>query len=283
MTILPEPWETHFLTFFFVYVRVSAALWNTPVISNDTVPSPIRAGLAFWVSVIILGPIWGLHSAPPDHVIPIVTNDYDGIVSFSLAVAAEVLIGWLLGFIAEMLVQTISLSGEIIGQQAGFSAASVFDPITGQDIFLVAQIKTLFGTMIFFAIGGPETVLQVLGDSFRLLHPGEFINLADFANAGYHTLILNESRQQALTLILYRVGIQIAAPIMTTMFLVSLAEAFIAKVSPQLNILAVGFAIRIFISLVVLASAMPTTMLAYKHHLQRYTTYAYAALSWLTP
>ena len=57
--------------------------------------------------------------------------------------------GFFLGFLGQILVQSIALAGEIIGQQAGFSAASIFDPITGQDVFLMEQILTMFGTMIF--------------------------------------------------------------------------------------------------------------------------------------
>lgn len=283
MTILPEPWETFFLTFFFIYVRVSVMIFVMPILSNETVISPVRAGIAFFVSVVICGPLLGLHEPVEGGMVaPNVVEDYFGLMDFAMAVIAEAAIGFLLGFIGQMLIQTIGLSGEIIGQQAGFSASSVFDPITGQDIMLVAQIKSLFGTMIFMAVGGIETSLEVLAYSFQVLSPGGGLSFADYAYTGYHILIFNESQQHAMTLILYKVGLQIAAPIVAVMFLVSLAEAFIARVSPQLNILAVGFAIRIGISLIVFIYSWSTTMQAFRDLLLQYPTYAGAALDWLS-
>ncbi|MBZ0258602.1 flagellar biosynthetic protein FliR, partial [bacterium] len=160
----------------------------------------------------------------------------------------------------------------------------VFDPITGQDIFLMAQVNTLLGTMIFFAVSGPEHILEFLAASFQLLKPGEGVSIMHYRDMIEHVLLFdNGQRVHALGTMMYKVGLQIAAPIMVTMFLVSLAEAFIAKVSPQLNILAVGFAIRIGISLIVLFNSMPTTMLRFKYHVLNYKIYAEAALSWLAP
>ncbi len=287
MSLLPEPWEAFFMTFFFVYFRVSVAMYVMPVLSNNTITGAIRAGLAFWVSIVLIGPLWGLHEVESGWIVPNVDRVFDGFLEFALALFGEAVIGFVLGFIGQMIVQTIGISGEIIGQQAGFSAASVFDPITGQDIFLMAQVNTLLGTMIFFAVGGPESILEYLAASFHLVKPGEGVALMNIRDMAEHVILIdsadNGDRMHALATMMYKVGLQIAAPIMVTMFLVSLAEAFIAKVSPQLNILAVGFAIRISISLIVLFNSMETTMLRFKYHVLSYRVYAEAALSWLAP
>lgn len=285
MSVLPQPWEAYFMTFFFVYFRVSVALFVMPVLSNDTITSSIRAGVAFWIAVVLVGPLWGLHQVESGWIAPNVDRVFSGFLEFGIALIGEALIGLILGFIAQMIVQTIGLSGEIIGQQAGFSAASVFDPITGQDVFLMAQVNSLLGTMIFFAVGGPEHVIEYVTASFQLLKPGEGVALMNYREMVGSVLLFDsvDGRVHALGTMMYKVGLQIAAPIMVTMFLVSLAEAFIAKVSPQLNILAVGFAIRIGISLVVLFNSMGTSMLRFKYHVLSYKVYAEAALSWLAP
>ena len=81
--------------------------------------------------------------------IPAVTHAYHGLLDFSFAIMGEVMIGIALSFIATILLQTMEIAGEIIGQQSGFSAASVFDPLSGQDIFLMAQINTMIGHDVF--------------------------------------------------------------------------------------------------------------------------------------
>lgn len=281
VTILPQPYESQFLTFFFVYVRVSVAVFTLPVLSNEAVTGPVRAGLAFWITIVLIGPIFGLHENQLPWLVPLTTDVYTGVIHFALAVAAEFLIGLAIGFISTMLLQTIGLAGEIIGQQAGFSAASVFDPITGQDIFLIAQMNLLFATLVFIVIDGPGIALSALADSFRIVGPGEGFLWMNFADAGLRTLVYDGGQGDALISILYKVAVQIAAPMIGAMMLISITEAFLARSVPQLNILVVGFAIRIAMSLIILTSWMLFMVPKYSEYLKNIRFYTDAFLSYL--
>ena len=281
--LLPQPLESIFMTFFFVYLRIGAAVFSMPVLSADSVSRPIRAGIAFWVAVVLAAPLMGLGETGAEMPFPAAGREYHGIVDFSLAVMAELAIGLSLGFAAQVLLSAIGLAGELVGQQSGFSAASVFDPITGQDNFLIAQIKTWIGLMIFLAINGPETVLSVVADSFRIIGPGEGFPLGNLGAAGSEVFLLDEGRRAALITIVFKMGLQIAAPMIVAMMLVNIAEAFIARTAPQMNILAVGFAVRISMSLFILWLSMQYIATAFQWFLSRYTAYAEAFLSRLAP
>ncbi len=283
MTLLPQPYEDLFMTFFFVYIRVAGVVFTMPILSNSSIPRPIRAGVAFWVSMVIMGPVWELNNADFQITLPMVAREYLGIVDFTISIVAELMIGMALGFIGQMFLHTVGIAGEVIGQQAGFSAASVFDPITGQDIFLMAQVNTWIGTLIFIVIDGPEKILMILMDSFRFFAPGEGFSIANLGIAGWETLLYSEERRIALASAMYTMGVQIAAPMIGSMLLVSLAEAFLARTAPQLNIMAVGFAIRISMSLIILYSVFNFTTFAFSDYLQNYTDYAYAFLMRLAP
>lgn len=266
-TILPEPYDSMLLTFFFVYVRVGFMVLAMPVTSNDTVPNPVRAGIAFWLALLLTAPLLGIPGAGNESLVPLVGRDFEGFIAFGIAVAAEAAIGFALGFIGQVLVQTYALAGEIIGQQAGFSAASVFDPVTGQDTFLMAQLKSLFATVLFLVIDGPIIAFQVVATSFQFLPPGEYISFGAYSAAGFHTIVMDENQTSAMAQMMYDIAFRLASPIIATMFLVSLAEAFLARTAPQLNILAVGFAIRIGISLLVLIFMMRLSVLEFMNYL----------------
>lgn len=266
-TLLPEPYDSYLLTFFFIYVRVGMMVFTMPVLSNNTVPNPVKAGIAFWLSFVLAAPMIGMPGTDGTLLVPLVDRYYNGMFEFGLAIAAEAAVGATLGFIGQILVQTYALAGEIIGQQAGFSAASVFDPVTGQDTFLMAQLKSLFATVLFLVINGPMIAFEVVADSFLLLPPGDWFSFGGFAAAGHHTMVLEENQQRAMASMMYDIGFRLASPIIATMFLVSLAEAFLARTAPQLNILAVGFAIRIAISLMVLILMMRLSVLEFTDYL----------------
>ncbi len=287
MTILPEPYENEFLAFVFVYARVGAAVFTMPVIGATTVPRHIRAGVAFWISIVLLGSTWGMNESQAGLVLPETIRDYNGLVDFTLAVMSEMAIGFTFGFIGQIFVQTVGVTGEIVGQQGGFSAASVLDPVTGQDIFLMSTIKTLLATLIFIVINGPENVFLVLYESFKVIHPGEGITMGSYSEATYRTIVTtivnDEGRQYALASMMYRVGVQMAGPMIASMILVSVAEAFLARIVPQMNIMAVGFALRISIALVILLSAMQFTVRAFSDYLEQYMMFSRAMLSRMAP
>jgi len=247
------------------------------------VPRPVRVGIAFWITIVLLGPAWGMNGVEIDEPLPVPDRVYNGVIDFSLALISEMLIGFVIGFMADVFLQTVGMAGEIMGQQAGFSAASVLDPITGQDQFLMTQIKILFATLIFICIGGPETVFMILADSFNVVHPGEGIDIVRYGEAGWRTMISDEGRRFALASLTFKVGIQLAGPMIGAMILVSVAEAFLARIVPQMNIMAVGFAIRISLSLLILFSYMPFFFSAFKNFLLKYSLYAHAMLSNMAP
>lgn len=279
VTLLPAPYENVFLVFFFVLVRVMAVIYTMPVLSTSTVTRPVKVAAGFWVAVVIAAPVLGLNPRENGEELPGISMVYPGLGPFALAVMAEMAVGFVLGFIGQVLMDAIQIAGEVIGQQAGFSAASVFDPITGQDVFLMAQVNTWFATLTFLAIGGPEVVLSLLADSFRVIGPGAGISLAGLGDAGYELFNRGEGQRAALAGMMYKLGAQIAAPMIAAMVLVSVAEAFIARTVPQLNILVVGFAIRISIGLYLLYWMMNYTVPKVGAHFAQYGGYAREALA----
>ena len=283
LNLLPQPYEMQFMTFFFVMMRVAGTVFAMPVFGGKTVPRSVRAGLAFWISLVLAGPYLGVNAAANGLGIPPATHLYSGVVDFVLTAIGEFGIGFALSFIFQVLLGAIGMSGEIIGKQAGFSAASVFDPITGQDNFLIAQIHVWIGTLIFLIIGGPEMILQALADSFRIIPPGSGISLAVFSKAGYQTIIVGSEPRYAAMSLLYIMGIKLALPMIGCMLLVSLAEAFIARVAPQLNIMSVGFAIRMSMALFILSNLIYYVVLTFKPHLLKYTYFSGQFLGRLTP
>ncbi len=283
VNLLPQEFETPFLTFLFILMRVGAAVFSMPVIGAQSVPRPIRAAIIFWVAVVLSGSYIGVNANATGFVSPPATRIYNGVVDFTLAGIGEFLIGFALGFTFQLLLAAVGLTGELIGKEAGFSAASVFDPITGEDNFLLAQIKVWLATIVFLVIGGPELVFRALADSFQIVAPGEGFTIVSLGEAGYRTFLYNEGRHTALMSIVFIVGVRLALPMIGAMLLVSLAEAFIARTAPQLNIMSVGFAVRMSMALFLLGNLVVYFVTALKPHLLRYTAYTDAFLGWLAP
>ena len=55
-------------------------------------------------------------------------------------------------------------------------------------------------------------------------------------------------------------GLRIALPLLGVVFLETIAMGFVAKTVPQLNVLSLGFPIRILVGLIVIIAALPVTL-----------------------
>ena len=149
-----------------------------------------------------------------------------------------------------------------MGWQIGFGFINILDPLTGEEISLLGQLQYILASLIFIVIGGPLFLLEALGDSLWLIVPG--------------TLQFNpEIGQQVAVLFgeVFIIGIKVSAPVYwLTLLMLGVIEGLIARTVPQMNILLVGFPIRIGIGLMVLAWSVTAIVALYVSLFAWYTS-----------
>ena len=128
-------------------------------------------------------------------------------------------------------------------QELGLQGANLLDPMSEETVTIVGQLKTLLATLVFILINGHHFLIRAVGESFSAVPP-----LA-FAPSSRAALALSDGLMGGL----FRMAAQIAAPTLVTVFLVTVALAFIARAVPELNVFALGFALRLGAGLIVLA------------------------------
>jgi len=215
--------------------RVSGLVAFAPFFGSAAIPVSARAFLAFFITVVIL-PVTSNFVTPP--------GDLGGLV---IAMAGELMIGLLFGLMISTVFSGLELAGLLLGQQMGISLAQVFDPLFEEEASVLGQLYFWLTMMIFLLLRGHLIVLTALIKSFQTLPPGKLVvdqNVLDgIAGVLQLTFIL---------------GLQVSAPIIVAIFLATLALGFIGRTMPQLNILSVGFNLRvIFGFLLILVFLIP--------------------------
>lgn len=166
------------------------------------------------------------------------------VVDYAWIAVGEFALGLVLGLGVFIILSGLQLAGELIDQQTGFSLGQVFNPgfevsssVTGQFLFLFGVVLLL--TMEPF--NGHLLLVGSLVETFQTLPVGEALVTESTVD------LLKTLVHQSLVL-----GIQVAAPLLAVMSLVALTMGFLGHTVPQLNILVIGFPIRISISLLIL-------------------------------
>jgi flagellar biosynthetic protein FliR len=137
-------------------------------------------------------------------------------------------------------------AGGIVGQQMGMALASVADPVSGVESNLVARLCDIVGVLVFLSVDGHHWMLLALRDSLVQWPLGEFLSAEFFKRITVAAVVANA-----------HMAFQLAAPLLLVAFTVSLLMAVMARLVPEVNVLIIGFPLRIGAGLVGLALFMP--------------------------
>jgi flagellar biosynthetic protein FliR len=226
-----SPWPPILVTGVLVFFRVGGLLLIAPLLSSRSVPSPMRAGFAVLLTVILT---------------PVVPGVPDGVALGPLALATELLAGFGLGLGAAVLISAAEMTGDILATQTGLSGGTVLNPVSGQGTSVLAQLLGLFSLLLLLVTGGHLVLIESLATSFTALPPGSGGQL----DQGLRFLL------ETMGLLFVR-GMIFASPVVASVLVGYVALGVLAKTSPQLNMLAVAFPLQIGLGLLMLAFALP--------------------------
>lgn len=212
--------------------RVSGLMVFCPFLGSDAVPIPVKAGFTLLVTALL----YPLHG-PATLAL--------GSWQWARVALGEVVVGLLLGLVANFLFDSALLAGQILGAQIGYSIATVFDPQTQADTPVLSEFHRMAVLLIFLQCDVHHWLLRSLVRSFAYLPPG----------GAAVTLALSSGLLHAAGGI-FLAGVQIAAPSLAATLVADIALGFLGKASPQLPVLFIGLAVKNLLGLTVLVAAM---------------------------
>lgn len=207
-------------------VRTSALVLASPILG-------LMVGFSGYKLTLIFGSAFLMYTTTGVPVEP-------GLAPLAFAAMAlrEVLIGLFLAFIVQLAVLAVRVAGAMIGHEMGFAMASQVDPESGIQVPLITRLYENFFLFGLFLVDGHHWLLRALGNSFERAPVGAVEMNTEFA--GTIQRLFGE---------MFAAGLTFAAPVMVLLTLVSILIGLLSRAVPQLNILEIGFSIRISLGL----------------------------------
>jgi flagellar biosynthetic protein FliR len=221
------------ISFYLTLFRISVVLFIMPFF-GDTLPNVIKAALLLVLTLAVWPKLSFPASAFP-------ANPLNLAVMF----AGEIVLGMALGIIVRMLIAAVQIGGAIINFQMGFSMVNSIDPLTGQQEPVTTYFIYMCTMLTFLSLNGHLHLIKALGDSFDVVPPGGL-----FLTPQLMGEVMSFAKQ------MFILGVRIAAPVILALFLVDLALALISRVAPQMNILTMGFPLKIMVGFLFLSYVM---------------------------
>ena len=221
-----------------VMLRMHSMFMVAPLFSSDIIPFRTKTMLAFLTSMIIF---------------PMVTHSHAFTVTgnmglYGLMVLREVTIGLYIGFLASLVFAGFQLAGQYFAVQIGFGFTEVVDPLAQVSIPVVGQLKNMIGLLVFLFINGHHFMITAIMNSYTL---------APVLPYGQNSMGMLLKWMTYCTSGMFVVALKIAFPVVATVFLVSITMGMLAKAAPQMNIMMLGFPLKIVVAFGLLAFLAP--------------------------
>lgn len=201
-----------------VFARLIGFVRLAPVFNRKEIPSLVKLSLCFLLTLVIT---------------PFVKTDLMIMDSFYLSIVLNIVVGALIGYMAQLILLAVEAGADMINMQMGLSSAMVLDPTTSSQVSILSKIMSIFGVLLFIHLGGIYWLIRALLRSFEIFPIyATSIPLDQLVNMDY--LISMSSN------VLY-MGLQIAAPILLATLGQDIILGVISKTAPQVNVFQLSF------------------------------------------
>lgn len=202
-----------------VFARLIGFARLAPVFNRKEIPSMVKLGLILLLTLVIT---------------PFVKpNGLMMMDSMFLSIVLNIVVGALVGYMAQLIVLAVDAGADMINMQMGLSSAMVLDPTTSSQVSIMSKLMSLLGILVFIHLGGIYWIIRALIRSFEIFPIyATSIPLEQLVNMPY--LISMSSN------VLF-MGLQIASPVLLATLGQDIILGVISKTAPQVNVFQLSF------------------------------------------
>ncbi|MFO1076177.1 MAG: flagellar biosynthetic protein FliR [Planctomycetota bacterium] len=217
------------VSLFLHVARVGGFFAVTPLFGRQADSAILRVVLSVAVGAITWW-VGDMTVRPPGH-----------LLALAVMVLREVVIGLALGFLVAAIMSLVTITGEIISSEMGFSMAQVLNPDTGTSTTVVAQLLQILAVLLVFHLDLHHEALRIVGQTFVACPVGKPFAIDPL----WHGIAAVVGGTVAL-------AVHYALPVMGVMMLLSTGTVLIGRAVPSINMMEFAFALRVLVALGVL-------------------------------
>lgn len=218
-----------------VFARMGGLLGMNPLFARRNVPSAVRAGLTFLMTMLVAPGI-----------------DASGVIAGNsldlfLGLLRELFVGLACGFVFQIYYYMLFFAGDVMDTQFGLSMAKVFDPGTNIQMSISSNLINILFILFIFATNSHLLLIQIFTTSFQILPLGSASFSPECAQFFWELFISA-----------FSMGLRLALPFIAAEFVLELSMGVLMKLIPQIHVFVINIQFKILLGvLLLLAFASP--------------------------
>lgn len=227
------------ILFIVIFTRLSGMMTSAPLLSTYPIPIQVKTWFMALIAFIMFPIVIVQTGFPAPTSIPELT----------VILLKEFIIGYITGFVANVVFIGVEIAADLVSMQMGLTAAQAMNPMTGDTSPILSQAYTILASMIFIGMNAYHWIFAAIFKTFQLIPPG-------------YGFVINGQITHNFALItsqMFIVGLGIALPIFSVLMITDVLLGFVSKMMPKMNIFMVSMPIKIYLGLILfimLASPM---------------------------
>jgi flagellar biosynthetic protein FliR len=230
-----------------LFARLSAVMMLAPGWGEQAVPATIRLAVAVLATAALAPSL--VINAPP-----VPANIAEAIP----LIATEIMIGLMLGGGARLLMSALQVAGATVGIASGLGFAQQLDPFANQPAAVFSGFFSLMGVVLVMAAGLHRIMIEAAADSYTVFPPGAFPPVGDA------TTFVIDAVSNA-----FRLGIQIAAPVLVFSLIFNIALGLVSRLIPQIQIFMIAMPLSVLLGVAVTALGLGGGLMVWLEEMER--------------
>jgi flagellar biosynthetic protein FliR len=222
-----------------VFARMIGFFRFSPIFNRKDIPSLVKIPMALIVTISIVPFL------SPEKVM----TECD---SFILSLVLNIVVGAMIGYMAQLITIAIDCGAEMINMQMGLSSATALDPTTSAQVSILTKMISLMGILIFINLGGIYWLFKALVHSFEIFPL--YSSQVPLAQLIKMDMLIKMSSNT-----LY-MGLQIASPVLLATLAQDIILGVISRTAPQVNVFQLSFLFKPVLGAAIMVWILPMLM-----------------------
>jgi flagellar biosynthetic protein FliR len=207
--------------------RASGIFVFTPFLGNIMVPTQVRIVLSVLLGYFLYLCHWQIQ----------ITVAFT-MGNILIGMLGELAIGMVMGYAGSIVFAGLQFAAHLIGFQMGLSFVNTVDPTSSNRSTTLGILYNFIGLMLFVGFNGHHWFIETIAQSVDLIPP-----------YGVHFSGPFVMHLSGLFGRLFVMGFQAAAPLVAVLLLTDVALGIVGRGAPQINILVIGFPLKVLVGL----------------------------------
>lgn len=207
-----------------IFMRMTGCVVFSPIFGRTSIPVVVRVGLTLMLSLFSY------------QLVPVRTVELPSFLIFFVTMLRELLLGFLIGFVIQLFLSVILISGENMDMQIGISMSKIYDPQSNVSMPISGSFINAMFFLLFFATGAHRTLIQVFVQLCVMVPYGE---LAIGQQVFFHLVELFR------LVLIY--AVKMSLPVMASQLITEFAVGLVMKAVPRLNIFMINIQVKVLL------------------------------------